>query len=363
MINTAITFDYEIFFGKNYETSEEILFKPTEKIMKMLNKYDIKATFFVDVLSVLMSKENGDIKYVEQFEAQIKRLLLNGHDIQLHIHPHWLNSIYKNGEWTFDSASFRIHYFGFNNKDVEKWNVSKIINWGKQYLEKTLQPIKPSYECIAFRAGGYCIQPHGELFDILYKNGIIIDSSIAMKQYADGVNKYDYRKLPKRMGWWIDPKFDISMSALKTEGAIFEVPVWYKKNNLCRRIFVPNFEKNINSGIIRGSFIGQSEKKDFSQKNFRLRIKNALLYSFKSRILSVDTIPSTAIISMLREASKIKNENNKYLSIIGHPKLLNDDWINNFENLLVQIKKAEWCSCVTMFEIYQQLKNKKIYED
>ena len=232
--------------------------------------------------------------------------------------------------------------------------MNSIIKWGKVYLEKTLKPIKSDYQCIAFRAGGYCIQPHEELFSVLRENGIIIDSSVAMKQYADGVNKYDYRKIKDMMGWWINPSESISNDRFVNDSSIFEVPVWYKKNNLWKRLTDPNNEKSIRINLTHGSFIGQEKNKTIHANTFA-RIISFFKYSFSSRILSVDSIPFNAIIDTLHCVSKAFGYEEKYVAIIGHPKLISDIWISNFRNLLEIINESKWCNCITMTEISKQI--------
>jgi hypothetical protein len=59
MLNIALTFDYELFFGSNYASAEEVLFQPGKEILNLLDKYQVKATFFADVLSVRMHEKYG----------------------------------------------------------------------------------------------------------------------------------------------------------------------------------------------------------------------------------------------------------------------------------------------------------------
>ena len=202
MLNIAITFDYELFLGRNLAESKDVLFEPTERIINLLNSYGVTSTFFADICSVFAHKKSGLKEYVDDFEAQLKRMILTGHDVQLHIHPNWLLSNYTEGEWIFDTTHYRIHNFGFDAD--AKTSAQSIIHGGKQYLEDLLQNVCASYKCIAYRAGGYSVQPHQELFQVLMDEGIIIDSSVCAKQFADtSANKYDFRRSPNATNWWI----------------------------------------------------------------------------------------------------------------------------------------------------------------
>ena len=303
MLNVAFTFDYELFFGENNGTVEEILFSPTEELLYLLDKYNIKATFFVDVLSVYMHNKYNLNNYCEIFCKQIKKMIMKGHDVQLHIHSNWLMSKYKDGKWNFDLNSYRIHTFGFD--DSADWSVQKIVAWGKKFLEDTLKPINQNYKCIAFRAGGYCIQPHRDLFKVLLNNGIYIDSSVAIGQKASYINEYDFTRVLKRAGWLIHANDEIENHSTTYENTICEIPVFYNKTSLFKRIFLPNTEKTIKLINVKGTYIGQKQQNKILNKSNK--IKNLIKYINKKRLLSVDSLPFQAIIkSLKKEARKLK---------------------------------------------------------
>lgn len=333
MLQVAITFDYELFFGENNATSEEILFAPTYKLLDLLDKYNIKATFFADVLSVYMHTKEGLEDYSTSFTRQIQNMVSRGHDVQLHIHSNWLKSKYNGTQWEFDIDSYRIHTFGFDkNNDTSAYS---IIKWGKDYLENTLQPINPDYKCIAYRAGGYCIQPHTELFNALKENGIYIDSSIAMGQKANNINVYDYTKIPEINGWWIDVDSELEIPAQKKENAIYEVPIGYVKNSLIRRFFCPKTEKDLVRTSIKGTYIGsKSSANSIPQKKSKFKILSE--YNKNSRILTLDRLNYKLIYKKLKQEALKSNKHNS-IAIIGHPKLIDDLWLENFENLLSNI--------------------------
>ena len=66
------------------------MFRPTEKLRKVLESEHISATFFADVCSVLQSRKLGRAGYVKAFEKQIRELYQSGQGIELHIHPNWM---------------------------------------------------------------------------------------------------------------------------------------------------------------------------------------------------------------------------------------------------------------------------------
>ena len=80
MLIVCPTIDYEIFLGKNLLSTDEILFKPTEKILKLWKDFNINGTFFPDVCSVWQHKKFGINNYVETFESQMKKAVLAATD-------------------------------------------------------------------------------------------------------------------------------------------------------------------------------------------------------------------------------------------------------------------------------------------
>ena len=346
MLNVALTFDYELFFGENFGSSDEILFGPTNKLLDVLDKYNAKATFFADVLSVYMHEKYGLHDYCEKFIQQIKDMVSRGHDVQLHIHSNWLKSEYRDGKWVFDIDSYRIHSFGF---DVDcEMSAPNIIKWGKAFLENKLKPINPSYRCIAYRAGGYSIQPHQKLFQCLLENGIFVDSSVAIGQKSDGVNKYDFSKCPEKSGWWVDINGSLEQLSATSNESVYEVPIYYYKNSLLRRILASKCEQRLRLSEVRGTFIGtKSTKLAFEKKS---KLKLLFEYGKIKSLLSVDSLPYQAVLKAVDKC--VRGSGNKgTIAIIGHPKLIDGVWLDNFEKIIVSLSNKRKVKLAIMGEI------------
>ena len=67
MLNVCITFDYELFLGKNNAPYKEILFAPTDNLIRTLSEKGVSGTFFADVCSVDAHHRLGNEKYCEDF--------------------------------------------------------------------------------------------------------------------------------------------------------------------------------------------------------------------------------------------------------------------------------------------------------
>lgn len=116
------------------------------KIMEICEKYNVRATFFVDFAEV-NSWGYDKIKNVCQ------DILTRGHDIQLHIHPE--------------------HFGDWNRQEFSQYSYEEqksMIGYGVAQYEKIVGQ-KP----IAFRAGKYSIDSN--TLKVLHEYGIVYDSS------------------------------------------------------------------------------------------------------------------------------------------------------------------------------------------
>lgn len=352
MLNICITFDYELFFGKNNGTDREILFDPTAMLVDMLAQEGVSATFFADTCSITRCKKLGRNEYVRDFTDQISNMHAKGQDVQLHIHSHWLKSDFQDGQWNFDSSSYRLQSFGFDRDDPE--SASAIIREGKEYLELTLQKADPEYRCIAYRAGGFAIQPHKELVAALYENGIRIDSSVAPKLVAGGTNSYDFTAIPKQVNWHICSEGEWNQDLPGGKNALLEIPIATENKNpiafLLRRVFAPATIK-LSLGPKRGSYINietNAPAAKFSLWNY-ISCYNAM---------SMDAYQAEFLYSQLKrfKAKHCKKNADCAIALIGHPKLVTKEYISNLQRLIQRIREDKDMQIQNVVQAYNNLK-------
>lgn len=353
MLNLCLTFDHEIFFGNNFCSEEEILFQPTYKIMQVLCDNDVSGTFFTDVCSVFKYESLGLYDYPTRMAEQLKSLFLNKQDIQLHIHSHWYKTIRTETAWNFDKESYRIHTFGFDESD--SISAGKIIKDGKKYLEKLLREVDESYQCIAFRAGGFCVQPEGKLLRILNQNGIVIDSSIAKNLSAKTeIHSYSFKGLPSELNWWINPEKGIAVSAPPNKRNMFEVPIG-TLNKKPLKWYLSRANQPF-SDSIKGTYLSF----DFKKKSKAERYINWLASLWSTPLtLSLDNFRSDILIRMVQEYIKDYDceKNEYYVSVLCHPKLMGNDRIINMHSFIQSIKKKiPVVKFTTMRDIYNLIR-------
>ena len=114
-----ITLDYEIYFGENHGTVEKCILSPTEELIRIGERTGGKFVFFVDIgFLVKLDEYRKKFPVLEQdYQAvtgQLKRLSELGHDLQLHIHPHWEDSYFNGEKWVINVKRYKLSDFSEN---------------------------------------------------------------------------------------------------------------------------------------------------------------------------------------------------------------------------------------------------------
>ena len=96
MKKVILSFDYELFFGERSGTVDNSIIRPTELLLNKLDKINGKATFFVDYLMIkYLEAQPKTTKEARKITTQLQEIVQQGHRIELHIHPHWIDACYN----------------------------------------------------------------------------------------------------------------------------------------------------------------------------------------------------------------------------------------------------------------------------
>jgi hypothetical protein len=170
-----------------------IQFATIRRLCEVYEACGLRASFNVEVLQQLVHRRLGDEnrelgRLAAEWEEVVRDVYQRGHDVQLHLHPQWTNARYEGGKWSL-SGSWSI-------LDYEPDRVEEMILEGMEYLEELLRPLDPSYRCVSFRSGSWCIAPGDHVLNALAKAGIVFDMSIAEGLHYDtGHIQLDYRMI------------------------------------------------------------------------------------------------------------------------------------------------------------------------
>ena len=299
-MNIYITLDYELFFAEHSGSVEKSIIEPTEKLLEAVEKCLVKLCFFVDAGYLVRLKKYKDTfpelqKDYDLITAQIKMLHENGHDIQLHIHPHWEDTNYHNSKWHMNTTRYRIHKFSAEETE-------EIVSTYKKALTDIVGDT-----IFAYRAGGWCIQPFSHLKEALKKHNIWLDSTLYHDGFKDNSTHYlDFRNMPNKTEW----KFEDDPLIEDANGFFTEVPIsstrvsplFYIKYALARK-----FDKIAHQIAGDGKGVGREGKDN-----------REMLTKFTPAVASIDGYRLNKKKKTLD--TYLKKSDNKHFVIMGHPK-------------------------------------------
>jgi hypothetical protein len=321
-----LTFDYELFFGKNTGTVQKCMIQPTEDLLSLSIKYDVPMTFFVDI-GYILQLEKYKTKFPvleEEYQLiceQLKKILAHKCDIQLHIHPHWEKSFFDGQKWVINTQSC------YKLSDFEPEERERIIRTYKAKLDsfKTI----PSF---AFRAGGWCIQPFHLLQDIFKELEISLDSSVfSGGHFEAGEYSFDFRTAPKKSYY----RFEDDVCKEEKTGFFEEYaiashrysPLFYWRLYIFGRIFPSKYKM-----VGDGTFLDQPGR------------KKEVLTNFTHNHVSTDGFYAT-VLQKCTENYLRKGE--EHMVIIGHPKGNTLDSIQKLEKYIQKFhKRVEFTSFI-----------------
>ena len=148
-------------------------------------------------------------------ERQISEAIAGIHNLQLHLHPQWLSAVYDEPDWELDFSKWRIG-------DLSDLDLDASISRGLDYLRCFDRGENPSGNLIAFRAGGWAIQPSERVLRNLRQHGIEIDTTVAPGMYNPAIGDwFDFRKSPDQAFWPIES----DVCSIQPQGEMIEVPI------------------------------------------------------------------------------------------------------------------------------------------
>jgi len=311
-LKLILTFDYELPLGGIVKSYRHSLFDPTDRLMELLEKLKVPAVFFADILSYIKFGEWNETGFAQAFKNQMQQAIYKGHDVQLHLHPHWLESTFTNGN-VAPSPKYKMGDFA--NED-NHYNIETIVELGVNELTKIGSSANPEYRCMAFRAGGYNFVPHADkILNALFKHGIRFDSSISPGYFfRSNTSLVDYRNVPNLPNWYLSSDGDFSKTDVN-KNTLFEIPIASKPKGIFEMPTSFKLKKYADRAVeSRGPMIHSNESVGKRDKVRQL---------FSNRMLTVDnhTFSPGYLMKILDyNVNRYNHHNEIILSLIGHPK-------------------------------------------
>lgn len=324
MKKIIISYDYELFFGDKSGTVEKTLIEPTDYILDSFRNTRLKANFFIDYLMIKKLKEIDDVytrRDVESIEKQIQQMVKDGHRVELHIHSHWVNAKYL-GEGLWD-------YSDFSHYSLSSFSENQIVEMfieGCDILENIVQKVSPDYKIVAFRAGGWAIQPFYLFRKAFEETGIRIDSSSAAGIYSDNsYSTFDFRNAPHKTVY----KFTNDVCKEETDGRFIEVSITSYNRRLIHKLLDHGYGKlhpNTMNRIADGTHIRKRDGNTGKSKSCARAMMTIAGRSWMTLILNIISTRDNIVtfIDHPKDFSFVAIKNINFLSRITHSILYKD---------------------------------------
>jgi hypothetical protein len=221
MLKTIFSLDYEI-HGNGEGDPYKLMVEPTDRMLDLFDLYGAKLTIMADVAEILKFKEyyektQKDVFSYKLIVGQLISAVKRGHDVQLHLHSSYFNAFYNTVKW-------QQHWQEYDFAGLPPERMDFMVQTGKNFLENLLKPIKPDYQCIAFRSANWSTFPSENLIRILEKNQIPIETSVFKFGKRNGMVNFDYTQAWSAIYPW--PVSEKNICFRKENGSVFEFPIY-----------------------------------------------------------------------------------------------------------------------------------------
>lgn len=202
----CLTLDYELYGNGSGDVFKHII-EPTQKILEICKSHDALITIFFEVVEYWKLREEWErgnhMGYqenpIEAMEKQLIQAYENGHDVQLHIHPQWVDAKWTDNGWIVNKEEWRLGGF----REQQPNELYQLIKKGKETVENIIRQVDSSYHCTIIRAGGYNIQPSSEIVKVMNTLGLVADSSVVPGSIETGsLSRYNFSNVPIDKGSW-----------------------------------------------------------------------------------------------------------------------------------------------------------------
>ena len=225
MRQLLLTVDQEI-FGNGGGDVRRHMVEPTERMARICEGFGIPLTVFFEVEEYLaFERERDSLGKAWGYApaAELKELAIDlvkrGHDLQLHLHPEWVDAKFDCGRWRLrpDQPTVDSIY------DTQQ-QVSDYIALRKSVIDAIYEEAGRATRVTAYRCGAFCAQPGRKLLTALANHGILIDSSVVKGLVRkDGRVSLDFSRAPGERRHW---RVATDVAVEDNSGAVTEIPIY-----------------------------------------------------------------------------------------------------------------------------------------
>jgi hypothetical protein len=240
----------------------------------------------------------------------IRSLAEDGHRVELHLHPHWLDAVRDGGQWDFPSyRRYRLHTLAGDA-------ITDLFVSGAQALNEAAGG---GYRTVAFRAGGYCVTPFPALAEGFRKAGIRIDSSIAKGfVYRSESHDLDFRSAPSLAHY----RFGEDPLVPDPAGEFLEMPIaTFRKN------FFDKLKLKAAKARDPEAFRPAGDGRGMILENLQVRNRALRALAPAWEMFSLDSASRGMF------AAKAASDPREFVTVVSHPKMLMPESYRTIEAL------------------------------
>jgi hypothetical protein len=319
------------------------LIQPAEKLMRICESVGARVTFFMDVCEywAFQRAENKGLLPENYTPAtwiknQLKVAVKKGHDVQLHIHPQWIDHAYVSPtKWNVNLDLWRLpHVPGGYGDRYDSSSLLGLFTLGRKTLEDLLKPIKPDYECRAFRAGAWCIQPEKQILQAMREAGIYYDTTVVPGlKIVENLNYLDFTQAPWDLPCW---RVNERVDRLDQKGSLLEIPIFSDSIGFFKRLL---FQANKSLFNIKANPSGCLDNPAATDRSKGPGVKLLSIFATISPQVKMFNYCNASVAEMkyfIRQAHKrfkhVSHPKTFPIVAIGHPKLFGN--AKEFEKFL-----------------------------
>lgn len=319
------TFDYELFLGANSGSVQKCMIEPTNRLIQVFEEFDYTACiFFIDTtyllrLKAIMQEHEAAKNDYHAIEQQLQNLIRKGHLIYPHIHPHWLDAQYipDQNRWQLNE----LRYYRFHAISEEKR--TELFSQSVQLLNGIARTVDPAYQCEAYRAGGWCIQPFSDFEPHFRAHGIQSDFSVLPGiRNLSNAQYYDFEQAPE------SPIYRFEKDVIRTEanGSFYQYAISV--------LHVPGFIAFLNRFLLK--ILWKTGNRSIGDGNGVVAKQEAESVPQKTNLEMVSIELLTAVKLPLYKQFLAKHN---YMQFISHPKMLAPHNFSCLRNFLKDARK------------------------
>lgn len=316
--NVLLTFDYEMFLGQS-GTIDRCLVSSTNQLLKTLARYDMHVTFFVDATFLSFLKKQENVSQLSKIEDNILSILNNGHRVELHIHPQWIDAVVQNGGSAFRFKNYRY----YSLRDCPNEVGVSLFDDAITLLSSICQRHDSRYEIKGYRAGGWCVDAFAVVEPFFKRYNLLFDSSVLPGLKKDGnIQSYDYTDISLDIPVY---RFNMDVHCCEENGLYYEVPISiYEARPYVKYSRILSRNLNKKKTITFGDGLSIDQNNSDLKKDFLFYWRKLFLH--QKEMCTIDGYCNTSnLVNIIR--------NRAVTTVIGHPKSLTLKSLETIEDL------------------------------